>query len=106
MINNYSELPDTPPRPATDYDFQLIHAPLRSVLPEWDYLRLPFDDVGAWQKMLETSTARLGQMIDSAMRYNVENSLLTFVAGFLVPQQNPMGRLLVRDDPRNLAFVV
>jgi FkbH-like protein len=40
------------------------------------------------------------------MRYNLESSLLTFVAGFLVPQQNPMGRLLVRDDPRNLAFVV
>ncbi len=106
LINNYSVLPDSPPRPAADYDFQLIQLPLRSVLPEWDYLRLPFDDESAWQKLLETSRSRLGQMVDSAMRYNVESGLLTFVAGFLLPQQNPMGRLLDRDDPRNLVFLV
>ena len=40
------------------------------------------------------------------MRYNRETGLLTFVAGFLVPQQNPMGRMLPREDPRNLVFVV
>jgi FkbH-like protein len=106
LINNYSVLPDSPPRPATDYDFQLVQLPLRSVLPEWDYLRLPFDDESAWQALLETSRSRLGQMIDSALRYNIESGLLTFVAGFLVPQQNPMGRLLHRNEPRNLVFLV
>jgi len=106
LINNYSVLPEAPPRPVTDYSFQVVQIPLRSPLPEWEYLALPFDDVDAWQRMVEGACQRLTQVFEAAMRYNIESRLLTFVAGFLVPQQNPMGRMLPRDDPRNLVFVV
>ena len=106
LINNYSVLPDVPPCPVGDYGFQLIQIPLRSPLGEWEYLALPFTDVDEWQQMLERACQRLTQVFEAAMRYNIESGLLTFVAGFLVPQQNPMGRMLPRDDPRNLVFVV
>lgn len=106
LINNYSVLPDTPPSALVSYDFQLIQIPLRSVLPEWEYLEIPFSDENGWQLLLDNSCSRLTQAFDGAMRYNTEHGLLTFVAGFLIPQQNPMGRLLPRDDPRNLVFVV
>ena len=106
LTNNYAVLPEAPPRPVADYGFQLIQIPLRSALGEWEYLTLPFDDVHAWQQMLEDACSRLSQIFEGAMRYCIESSLLTFVGGFLVPQQNPMGRMLVRDDPRNLVFVV
>ena len=106
LINNYSVLPDEPPRPVTNYGFQLVQIPLRAILPEWEYMSLPFNEVNEWQLLLEDSRLRLNQVFEEAMRYNRESGLLTFVAGSLLPQQNPMGRLLPRDDPRNLVFVV
>ena len=106
LINNYSVLPSAPPRPAAEYGFQLVQLPLRSLLPEWEYLALRFDEVDAWQQLLDNARERVSEVFESAMRYNIESGLLTFVAGFLVPQQNPMGRMLPRDDPRNLVFVV
>jgi len=106
LINNYSVLPDVPPSPVENYGFQLIQIPLRSPLGEWEYLALPYNDLDVWQQMLEGACLRLTQVFEAAMRYNIESGLLTFVAGFLVPQQNPMGRMLPRDDPRNLVFVV
>lgn len=106
LMNNFSVLPEAPPRPVTDYGLQLVQIPLRSVLGEWEYLPLPYDEVDAWEQMLEHACDRLSQMMEGAMRYNLESHLMTFVGGFLVPQQNPMGRMLPRDDPRNLVFVV
>ena len=106
LINNYAVLPEALPRPIANYGFQLVQIPLRSILPEWEYLSLPFNEVNEWQLLLENSRLRLNQLFEEAMRYNTESGLLAFVAGFLIPQQNPMGRLLPRDDPRNLVFVV
>ena len=106
LINNYCVLPDAPPGPVDSYDFQLILLPLRSVLPEWEYLEIPFGDEHRWEALLDSSCSRLTQVFDEAMRYNTHSGLLSFLAGFLVPQQNPMGRLLPRDDPRNLVFIV
>jgi FkbH-like protein len=106
LINNYSVLPSAPPRPPAEYGFQLVQLPLRSLLPEWEYLALRFDEVDAWERLLDNARERLSEVFESAMRYNIESGLLTFVAGFLVPQQNPMGRMLPRNDPRNLVFFV
>ena len=106
LINNFALLPESPPSRVADYDFQIIQIPLRSILPEWEYLELPFGDENAWLQLLETSCQRLTERFEDAMRYNTESGLLSFVAGFLVPQQNPMGKLLPRDDPRNLVFIV
>jgi len=40
------------------------------------------------------------------MRWNKKHGLLTFVTSFILPQQNPMGRLLPRYDLRNLVYFV
>lgn len=34
LFNHAAQLPDSPPHPASEYDFQLIQIPMRSVLPE------------------------------------------------------------------------
>jgi hypothetical protein len=36
------------------------------------------------------------------LKLNTENELLTFVLGFLLPQQNPLGRYQPRYDLRNI----
>ncbi len=85
---------------------QVVQLPLRAVLPEWSYLRLPYDDPKPWEMLLEDSKAKLDQMLDGAMHYHRQFGILTFVSGFLIPQQNPMGRMLPRNDCRNVAYLV
>ena len=42
----------------------------------------------------------------TAQRWNQQHGTLTFVCNFLVPQQNPMGRLLPRYDLRNFVYFI
>src|SRR5438045_2300338 len=44
LFNNLSELPESPPQSAANYDFQVIQIPLRSVVPPGAYFRLAYDD--------------------------------------------------------------
>jgi FkbH-like protein len=106
LFNNYASLPAELPHPAGSYDFQVVLLPLRSIVPEWAYLRLPVDDPAPWHDLWAQAEASLGRMLSAALRYHDDHGLVTFVAGFLVPQQNPLGRLLPRNDPRNVARLV
>jgi FkbH-like protein len=106
LFNNGSVPPKMPPRPPGEYDFLAVQIPLRSVLPEPEYLRLSPSDLGAWQRLFDQSRVRLASMLWEAMRWNREHGILAFVSNFLVPQQNPMGRLLPRYDLRNLVYFV
>jgi FkbH-like protein len=47
---------------------------------------------------------RLRLIVHELMLYNREHGLLTFFANFFVPTINPAGRLLPRNDHRNLVF--
>ncbi len=105
LLNNVGELPDAPPRPADDYDFQLVQVPIRSVLPDHLYFRTPADPA-AWQRVFEAARERLAQLLDAAMRWNATHGLLSFVANFVLPQQNAYGRLLPRYDLSNPVFLV
>lgn len=107
LINNSTVLPEDPPgHAAADYDCQIIQLPLRSILPEAAYFNLRYDDVAGYQELFSIARERLLQFLDEAMRWNKRHSLLTFVGNFLVPQQNPMGRLLPRYDLRNFVYFV
>ncbi|HXA32245.1 MAG TPA: HAD-IIIC family phosphatase [Acidimicrobiales bacterium] len=106
LFNNYAELPRGLRHGADQYSMQVIQLPLRAVLPEWSYLRLPYDEPQPWEMLLEDSKAKLDQMLDRALHYNRQFGILTFVSGFLIPQQNPMGRMLPRNDCRNLSYLV
>jgi FkbH-like protein len=105
LFNNLSELPESPPRPVGDYDFQFVQIPLRSVLPDHLYFRTPAGP-GAWHSVFETARERLAQFVAAALRWNTTHGLLTFVANFPRPQQNAYGRLLPRYDLANPVHLV
>ena len=106
LFNNVQELDPAPPRPPSDYDFQLVHIPLRSVVPEAAYFAPISTSTEAYDALFEEARLRLAQFLQSAMRWNVEHGLLTFVFNYLVPQQNPMGRLLPRYHLSNFSYFV
>lgn len=104
LFNNASQLPASPPQPVENYDFQIVQIPLRSVLPDHKYFNLP--DLAAYEALLEDAKQSLAQNLAAAMRWNVDHGLLTFVTNFMLPQQNPMGRLMPRYDLRNFVHFV
>jgi FkbH-like protein len=106
IFNNIGQLPDTPPRPIDNYDFQVVQIPLRSVIPDYLYFQLRYADLEAYQRLYSEARTRLSQFLAAAMQWNSKHGLLTFVLNFLVPQQNPMGRLLPRYDLRNMVYFI
>jgi FkbH-like protein len=106
LFNNVSELSEQPPRPIDAYNFQVVQISLRAIMPERAYLGLDYGSPDAHQGLFDEVTQRLAYFLDAALRWNQEYGLLTFVCNFLVPQQNPMGRLLPRYDLRNHAYFI
>jgi FkbH-like protein len=99
-------LPSQPPHAISEYNFQLILLPARYLLSEYLYIRLSPDEPQQYSDFFDEAEQILIRGLESALQYNHTHTLLTFVANFLVPQQNPMSRLLPRYDLRNLAFFV
>jgi FkbH-like protein len=106
LCNNASDLPPDPPRPASEYDFQIVQIPLRSLVPEHEAFRLPFGDVAGFESLFEMSAARLRVLLDAGMVYNDRFGILTFVVNLVVPQADHVGRLMPRADLRNPAYFV
>jgi FkbH-like protein len=104
LINNFDSFPDMPPEQASQYDFQIIHLPLRTILGN-AYFRLP-DDVAAHEEFLRETAGYLARYLANVLKLNTERKLLSFVLGFLVPQQNPLGRFQPRYDLRNVMHFV
>ncbi len=100
LLNNFDEFPAIPPAQAARYDFQIIHIPLRSILGN-AYFQLP-DDTARHEEFLRQTQEHLARYLANVVKLNVERKLLTFVLGFMVPQQNPLGRFRARYDVRNL----
>jgi FkbH-like protein len=99
-------LPELPPHPPEEYDFQVVQLPLRSLIPEASYFRLSWSDLDAYRRLFDDACARMAGMLEEALRWNRTHGMLSFVCNFLVPQQNQMGRLLPRYDLRNFAYFV
>jgi len=104
LFNNLSELPNEPPHPPGDYDFQIIQIATRSILQEHHYFRLRYDDLRGYEALLESVKDNLYRILDGVLAYNQNHGMLTFISNFLVPQQNAMGRLLPRYDLRNPVY--
>jgi FkbH-like protein len=104
LLNNFDSFPDIPAAPGGRYDFQIIHIPLRSILGS-AYFLLP-DDGSRHSEFLEQTKDYLAHYLANALKLNLEQKLLTFVLGFLVPQQNPLGRFQPRYDLRNVMFFI
>jgi FkbH-like protein len=104
LMNNFDPLPPMPREQAAQYDFQIIQIPLRSILGN-AYFHLP-DDAASHEEFLRRTEDYLSRYLSNALRLNTDHKLLTFVMGFMVPQQNPLGRLQPRYDIRNVMHFI
>jgi FkbH-like protein len=104
LLNNFDSIPEIPEDKAADYDFQIIHLPLRTILGN-AYFRLP-DDAASHEEFLSQTQDCLARYLSNALKLNAERKLLTFVLGFMVPQQNPLGRFQPRYDLRNIMHFI
>lgn len=106
VYNNAAMLPEIPPNPVSDYDFQILQMPLRTLIPDGAFSRLVYNDLSSYQKLFEDVCGRMSLLLHEAMRWNRAHGILTFVTNFLVSQQSNVGRLLPRYDIRNFQFFV
>jgi len=103
LLNNFDSLPSLP-APVTEYDFQILHIPLRTILGG-AYFRLA-DDEPSHEAFLQETQECLARFLDNALTANTDHKMLTFVLGFLIPQQNPLGRFRPRYDLRNIMHFI
>jgi len=104
LLNNFDPLPESLPFSSEPYDFQIVHIPLRAIIGN-AYFRLP-DDGSQHEELLRQTQGRLARYLSNALKWNIERRLLTFVLGFFVPQQNPLGRFQPRYDLRNVMHFI
>jgi FkbH-like protein len=104
LLNNLDTFPEIPTAQTAHYDFQIVHIPLRSILGS-AYFLLP-DDGSRHEDFLHQTQDYLSRYLSNALKLNLENQLLTFVLGFMVPQQNPLGRFHPRYDLRNVMHFI
>lgn len=104
LYNNFGPLPEIAPVLAAQYDFQIVHIPLRTVFTP-AYFRLP-SDAASHEEFLRQTQEQLNRYLFAALRLNTERKLTTYVLGFMVPQQNPLGRLQPRYDLRNVMHFI
>ena len=104
LLNNFDSFPEIPLEKAAQYDFQIVHLPLRTIFGS-AYFRLP-DDLARHEEFLEQTQEYLARYLAGVVKLNTERKLLTFVLGFMVPQQNPLGRFQARYDLRNVMHFI
>ncbi|WP_380787755.1 HAD-IIIC family phosphatase [Sphingomonas sp. R86521] len=95
-----------PPHDIDSYDLQIIFLPFDVVMPNASYFPLSYDDLDGETKRFDASEKKAQDLLDLASRWLDSHRILTFVGNFLVPQQNPVGRLLPKYDLRNPCYFV
>ena len=103
-VNNMAALPDLPAKDIQALDFMVVQVPTRAILWDGALWQLDYDDIDGFQAVFEKCCDRIDQRLDLWMKWNAEHGLLTFVSGFLVPQDGGMGRLFPRYDLRNTQY--
>lgn len=103
---NGADLPEQPAQPVGEYDFQVVGLALRSLIGDGAFSRLAQADRKGHEAMFDTAVGWLKLLFHASMKWNRAHGIMTFVMPFIVPQQNPVGRLLPRHDICNaVAFV-
>jgi FkbH-like protein len=106
QVNNVLALPRDMPRAPGEYGFQIIQLRLRNIFSEVRYLNLEYSDLASYEALFEEACENLARMLHGDLRWNIEHGLLSFVCNYFVPQQNLLGRLLPRNDLRNLGYFI
>jgi FkbH-like protein len=106
VVNNIANLPELEPEVLAAYDFAVIQVPFRTVLSDHELWHIAHADNAAYQAAFEHACANLRTRLHLWMQWNREHGMLTFVANYFVPQQNPMGRLVPRHSLANPEYFV
>lgn len=106
LVNHLSALPEEPEAPISSYSFQIVQAPLRGVLHEGLYLRREFQNSESLNGLMSHALAHLDAFLENYLGYHARDGLTSFVTGFVVPQQNPLGRMMPKHSFSNLQHVV
>ncbi len=106
LVNHLPSLPEGPEAPIESYSFQIIQTPLRGVLHESHYLGVDFHNPAALNSLKESAISHLKLFLENYLGYNTRHGLTSFVTGFIVPQQNPLGRMMPRHCLANLQHLI
>jgi FkbH-like protein len=106
LVNNVATLPEDPEAPIDSYAFQIIQAPLRGVLHEATYLGRDLQNEASLRELQQDALNHLEHFLENYLGYNAKCGMTSFVTGFVVPQRNPLGRMMPRHSPSNLQHVI
>ncbi|MCE9588661.1 MAG: HAD-IIIC family phosphatase [Verrucomicrobia bacterium] len=106
LVNHLSVLPDEPEAPIDNYSFQIIQPPLRGVLHESHYLGADLMNPEALNALETSALSQLSLFLENYLGYNTRHGLTSFVTGFIVPQRNPLGRMMPRHSLSNLQHLI
>ncbi|KXV69730.1 phosphatase [Acetobacter malorum] len=81
-------LPESLPSAVSDYNFQYLQLPLRSVLSDRIIWGFRFNETDFTDSILQDAYNAIDALLAATMLYNEQHGLLTFVSNFLVPQMN------------------
>lgn len=101
-----STLPAPPPSPVSEYNFQYLQIPLRSVLSDRVIWGFRFNEEGFSKTILQDAYSIIDAMLSTAMIYNERHGLLTFVSNFIVPQMNAAPSMYERGSNTDLTTLV
>ncbi len=102
--NNASRPP--PYDPNKHYDFQVAQIALVSLITGKQLAIQTSQAAATYEKLFALACRRMEYQLDILLAWNASHGLLTFVANFLTPQANPVGRLFPRFDLRNPEYFI
>jgi len=93
VMNNVDVLPDLPPSPIEDYDFQFVQISLRHLVTDRVVKFDKYLSAEYRSSIIETAMQSIQLFLDACLKYNTEHGLLTFVSNFPVPQRSASAAL-------------
>ncbi len=106
LVNQPAGLPERTDAELAEYDFQIVQIPLRSVFPDHSLWGGSAKSDAEMEAIFQRSAATLKALFSQYLQYNKQANLLSFVANFMVPAVNPLGKLAPYHDLRNPQYFV
>ena len=106
LFNYAGELPGSPPSPASEYDFQYVQIPLRSVITDRVIHAVQLNSAEFVEAVLADGYAIVDAMLDSALAYTRAHGLPALVSNFIVPQTNLSASVRQRGTLHDLGALV
>ncbi|MBD9625264.1 HAD-IIIC family phosphatase [Ensifer sp. ENS06] len=106
LFNNAMKLPPKTRQEIADYDFQYVQIPLRTVLT--DAIVIVDEKLSGTDSIdfLELGKRNIDLLLQSALVYGEDGSLLTLVSNFVVPQGHASPSLSEEDTPLDIVYIV